>query len=170
MRTRQREYDIEPPRAPWSEIRAGLWMGGHYWFDPAGEMQSVVVDDEFDLVVSLFTRPGHGPAPGVEHHVAELPDAPLCSRELARVCELAELAARAVRDGRTVLVRCHAGYNRSGLVVAQTLRLLGLDTAAAVESIRRHRSPWALNNTVFEQYLAVGLDIAALLAGLEEPV
>ncbi|MER8184797.1 protein phosphatase [Kitasatospora sp. NPDC094015] len=169
MRTRQRDHEIEPPRAPWSEIRPGLWMGGHYWVDPAGEMQPVVVDDEFDLVLSLFGRPGHGPAPGVEHHVAEVPDAPLSSAELARVRALAALAERALRDGRAVLVRCHSGYNRSGLVVAETLRLLGHDHPTALGLIRRHRSPWALNNTVFEQYLAVGLDIAGLLTGLEEP-
>ncbi|WP_371495965.1 protein phosphatase [Kitasatospora sp. NBC_00374] len=169
MRTRQRDRDTPPPRAPWNEIRPGLSMGGHYWFDSAGKMRPVVVDDEFDLVVSLFTRPGHGPAPTVGHHIAEIPDGPLTSRQLGRVCELAVVAAEAVRDGRTVLVRCHSGYNRAGLVVAQTLIGLGLDRAAAVELIRRGRSPWALNNQVFVQYLKVGLDIAGLLTGLEEP-
>ncbi|MFJ1708253.1 protein phosphatase [Kitasatospora sp. NPDC088346] len=170
MRTRQRDRDTPPPAAPWSEIWPGLWMGGHYWFDGAGEMRSVVVDDEFDLVVSLFSRPGHGPAPRIDHHLAELPDAPLTSGQLGRVCELAALTAEAVRGGRTVLVRCHSGYNRSGLVVAQTLILLGLDRAAAVGLIRRRRSPWALGTEVFVQYLEVGLDIAGLLTGLEEPV
>ncbi|MEU9130849.1 protein phosphatase [Kitasatospora sp. NPDC048540] len=170
MRTRQRDRDIQPPRAPWSEIRPGLWIGGHYWFDPAGEMRPVVVEDEFDLVLSLFARPGHGPAPGVEHHLGEMPDAPLGSRELARVRELAALAADAVRGGRTTLVRCHSGYNRSGLVAAETLRLLGHGIPEAVGLVRRGRSPWALNNEVFVQYLEVGLDIAALLTGLEEPV
>jgi hypothetical protein len=36
-----------------------------------------------------------------------------------------------------------------------------------VDLIRRKRSPWALNNEVFERYLTVGLDVAYLLTGLE---
>ncbi|WP_405628688.1 hypothetical protein [Streptomyces sp. NBC_01174] len=32
---------------------------------------------------------------------------------------------------------------------------------------QQSRSPWALNNQTFEQYLSTGLDVAYLLAGLE---
>ncbi len=66
-----------------------------------------------------------------------------------------------------MLVRCHSGYNRSGLVVAQTLIELGQDPATAIALVRQRRSPWALNNRTFEQYLTTGLDVAHLLAGLE---
>ena len=144
-------------------------MGGHFWTDPHGELRSAAVGAEFDLVVSLFSRSGHGPDPGVEHLVAELPDGPLTAGQLRSAGELARAAANAVQEGRTVLVRCHAGYNRSGLVVAQTLIDLGSDAAGAIELIRRRRSPWALYNETFEQYLMTGLDIAYLLAGLEAP-
>ncbi|MFH8717327.1 hypothetical protein [Streptomyces zaomyceticus] len=64
-------------------------------------------------------------------------------------------------------MRCHSGYNRSGLVVAQNLIELGQDPAIAIALIRQIRSPWALNNQTFEQYLSMGLDVAYLLAGLE---
>ncbi|MEU0000611.1 hypothetical protein ABZ069_27200 [Streptomyces microflavus] len=64
-------------------------------------------------------------------------------------------------------MRCHSGYNRSGIVVAQTLIELGQDPATAIALIRLSRSPWALNNQTFEQYLSTGLDVAYLLAGLE---
>ena len=77
------------------------------------------------------------------------------------------LAAEAVLNDRTVLVRCHSGYNRYGLVVAQTLIELGQDATSAIALIRQRRSPWALNNSTFEQYLTTGLDVAYLLAGLE---
>ncbi|WP_328959093.1 hypothetical protein [Kitasatospora purpeofusca] len=64
-------------------------------------------------------------------------------------------------------MRCHCGYDRSGLVVAQTLIEPGQDPATAIALIRQSRSPWALNNQTFEQYLSTGLDVAGLLAGLE---
>ncbi|MFD9129482.1 protein phosphatase [Kitasatospora sp. NPDC059571] len=137
--------------------------------DSAGVVRPVVVDRRFDLVVSLSTRAGHGPPLTVEHLVAELPDGPLTADQLRSVQEAAGTAAQAVRAGRRVLVRCHYGYNRSGLVAAQTLIELGQDAAAALVLLRRRRSPWVLNNGIFEQYLATGLDVARLLSGLDEP-
>jgi hypothetical protein len=74
-----------------------------------------VAGDEFDLVVSLHRRDGHGPAAGIADHVREVPDAALTAAQLADVCELAEIAAAAVGNGQKVLVRCHSGFNRSGL-------------------------------------------------------
>lgn len=109
------------PRAPWSEVRPQLWLGGHLWAGPDGEVRGAVVGAEFDLVISLSTRSGHGPGPGVDHLVSEIPDGPLTAGQLRSVQALAVTAAGAVRNERTVLVRCHYGYNRSGLVVAQAL-------------------------------------------------
>jgi protein-tyrosine phosphatase len=80
---------------------------------------------------------------------------------------MAELAARSVTDGRRVLVRCHSGYNRSGLVIAQALIHLGHSADDAVFLIRYRRSKWALNNPLFVSYLDTGLDVARLLTGLE---
>jgi protein-tyrosine phosphatase len=74
-----------------------------------------------------------------------------------------------VRDGRTTLVRCNSGFNRSGLVVATALVELGHDPAAAITLIRQRRSRWALNNQLYVQYLATGLDVAGLLTGLDAP-
>jgi protein-tyrosine phosphatase len=96
-----------------------------------------------------------------------MPDAALTAFQIDQVRQLAVIAATAVRTGGTTLVRCHAGYNRSGLVVAQTLIELGDDARDAVQLIRQRRSPWALHNELFVQYLTAGLDIAHLLVGLE---
>jgi hypothetical protein len=167
VRTRQKDRDVPSPGAPWNEIRPGLWMGGHHWTDSAGELQTAVVKAEFDLVISLYTRPGHGPATGVEHRVAEMPDAALSAFQIGQVRQMAVIAATAVRTGGTTLVRCHAGYNRSGLVVAQTLINLGHEPRDAIQLIRQRRSPWALHNELFVQYLETGLDVAGLLVGLE---
>lgn len=78
-------------------------MGGHYWTDPAGELQPVIVRSEFELVISLFTLVGHGPAPAIEHLVAEIPDSPLAACQIEAVQDLARATARAVAGGRTVL-------------------------------------------------------------------
>ncbi|WP_202819245.1 protein-tyrosine phosphatase family protein [Actinosynnema sp. ALI-1.44] len=89
--------------------------------------------------------------------------------QLDTVQQLADTALLAVEHGRNVLVRCHSGYNRSGLVVAQTLIGLGYDAPAAIDLVRSRRSPWALNNRVFTQYLEAGLGVAQLLVGLDAP-
>ncbi len=142
-------------------------MGGHFWTDHTGEVQPAVAGDEFDLVISLFARAGHGPHPTAQHLITELPDGPLTADQIHSVQELARSAAHALRDGHTVLVRCHSGYNRSGLVIAQSLIELGYTPDAAISLIRQRRSPRALNNETFEQYLTTGLHVAYLLSGLD---
>ncbi|GLV87965.1 hypothetical protein Slala03_76540 [Streptomyces lavendulae subsp. lavendulae] len=86
-----------------------------------------------------------------------MPDRPLTAEQIRAVQQLACTAAQAVQTGRTVLVRCHSGYNRSGLVVAQALIELGWETTAAIGTIRKKRSPMAPNNRIFEEYLTTGL-------------
>jgi protein-tyrosine phosphatase len=160
-------YQGDPyARAPWDEIIPGLFMGGHFYRASSGDLAPAVVADEFDLVVSLYRRDGHGPAAGVADHVREVPDAALTAAQLADVCELAEIAAAAVRGGRRVLVRCHSGLNRSGLVVVQALGHLGYGVGDAIFLVRYRRSKWALNNDLFVDYLMTGLDVARLLTDL----
>ncbi|MFD8083304.1 protein phosphatase [Kitasatospora sp. NPDC059722] len=167
MRTRQKERDTPGPSTPWNEITPGLWMGGHYWTPPGGDLELAIVGYEFDVVISLFTLPGHGPAPHVEHVVRAVPDDVLSAAQIRAVQDAVALTAQAVRRGRRTLVRCHSGYNRSGLVVAGALALLGHDTDRAIGLVRERRSPWALNNPVFVEYLNTGLDVALLLSGLD---
>ncbi|MFI7357042.1 protein phosphatase [Streptomyces avidinii] len=140
-KTRRRDRDVPGPSSPWDEIAPGLWMGGHYRTDPAGELRPAVVEDEFDLVISLFTRAGHGPGPRAEHVVADIPDAELTADRLLTVQRLAGAAGLALDTGPTTLVRCHSGYKRSGLVVAQCLVDRGLTPAEAIARVRRRRSP-----------------------------
>ncbi|MGW4812327.1 protein phosphatase [Kitasatospora cineracea] len=165
MKTRRRG-GAPDPGTPWDEIVPGLWMGGHHWVDAAGQRRPALVGAEFDLVVSLFTAEGHGPGPGVPHRLVPVPDGPLDAGQLAGVQAAAREVAEAVGAGRAVLVRCRSGYNRSGLVVAQVLVELGLDSTEAVRRVRARRSPWALHNALFVEYLSVGLDTARLLVSL----
>ncbi|GHH90337.1 protein-tyrosine phosphatase family protein [Streptomyces capillispiralis] len=168
MRTRGKQPDVPAPDSPWNEIVPGLWMGGHEFRGLSGQLESVVVDGRFDLVQTLLRLPGHGPDPGVEHHVWPIPDGPLDGTQLAGVIRLAEAACEALEGGRTVLVRCYHGYNRSGLVVAHALMRRGDTSEAAIRLIRARRSSWALHNTLFVDYLRAGLTTARLLEELAE--
>lgn len=140
-------------RTPYDEIVPGLHVGGHD-YSPDGTIwaRDVVIADEFDLVISLYQRAGHGPADGVAHIHLRIPDGYLGDADLADVRTLADWAAEAVRDGKRVLVRCQAGLNRSSLVAAFTLLRLGHTDPVAL--IREKRSPDALFNTHFQRYIA----------------
>ncbi|AHI00727.1 dual specificity protein phosphatase family protein [Kutzneria viridogrisea] len=141
------------PEKPFSLIRTDLWMGGHERYDESGELVPVRVEREFDLVVSLWAGEGFGPAPGVEHWVLRIPDGELTAEEVTRVGELSAATAEALRAGRRTFVRCHFGYNRSGLVAAQALVLLGHGVDEAIDLVRLGRSRHALNNQHFLGYL-----------------
>ncbi|MCH5676431.1 protein-tyrosine phosphatase family protein [Streptomyces gilvus] len=168
MRTRRKQPDVPAPDAPWSEIVPGLWMGGHEFRGQTGQLEFAVVRDQFDLVQTLLRLPGHGPDPGVEHHVWPIPDGPLDGTQLAGVIRLALAASEALDAGRKVLVRCYHGYNRSGLVVAHALVRRGHSAEQAIRLIRSRRSPWALHNDLFVDYLRAGLPTARLLEELAE--
>ncbi|MFD5076450.1 protein phosphatase [Streptomyces sp. NPDC058371] len=168
MRTRRKLPDVPVPDDPWNEIVPGLWMGGHEFRGDSGQAEFAVVHDEFDLVLTLLRLPGHGPAPGVEHHVWPIPDGPLDGTQLTGVIRLAQAACDALDEGRRVLVRCYHGYNRSGLVVAHALIRAGRAPDEVIRLIRARRSPWALHNELFVDYLRTGLPTARLLEELAE--
>ncbi|MFB8178202.1 protein phosphatase [Streptomyces sp. NPDC055966] len=169
MRIRGRQPAVPAPERPWSEIVPGLWMGGHEVRGCSGRAEPVVVRDEFDVVQTLLRLPGHGPDPGVEHHVWPIPDGPLDGTQLAGVMRLAGAANEALDSGRRVLVRCYHGYNRSGLVVAHALVQRGHSSPdEVIQLIRARRSAWALHNELFVEYLRAGLPTVRLLEDLAE--
>ncbi|MDX3386731.1 protein-tyrosine phosphatase family protein [Streptomyces niveiscabiei] len=168
MRTRRKQPDVPAPDSPWNEIVPGLWMGGHEFRGRSGHVERAVVRDQFDLVQTLLRLPGYGPDAGVEHHIWDIPDGPLDGTQLAGVIRLARAASEALDEGRRVLVRCYHGYNRSGLVVAHALERRGYGAEEAIRLIRSRRSPWALHNELFVEYLRAGLSTARLLEELAE--
>lgn len=166
-KTRQRDSDAPGPHSPWDETAPGPWMGGHYWTDPDGELRPAVVGDEFDLVISLFTRTGHGPGPRAEHVVAPVPDAALDAHQLHTVQRLARTMRPRPRRGPH-----HARPLPLGLQPVRPRRCPvprrpGPGPAEAIACVRRGRSPSALHHAVFTSYPTAGPDIAALLVGLD---
>lgn len=153
---------------PYNEIIDGLFVGGHdYQPDGTGWPLDAIIGDEFDLVISLFQRPGlnYGPAAGAQHFFLRVPDGGLTDVELTDIRTLADWAAEAVRDGKRVLCRCQAGINRSSLVAAFTMLRLGHGPDEAIALIRAKRSPQALFNTHFQAYIAAEAERLTSLNG-----
>jgi protein-tyrosine phosphatase len=141
-------------------------MGGHEYVGADGNWTMAIVTDEFDAVYSLHYRQGYGPADRVDHHVLEVPDDVLSASQIRAVDDFVATVERDYAAGRRILVRCRAGMNRSGLVVAEVLIRSGLSAEEAVATIRRRRASGALNNEYFVAYLETGLDLAAQLTAL----
>lgn len=135
---------ITVPTTPFTEIAPRLWQGGCYHYDQDELTQ-------FDAVLTLNGRAKPAPDPVAEmacyiSDSATLPD-------FSRLMKAVDWAYVRWTQGEHVLVRCQAGLNRSGLVVALLLYRHGFDIGEAIERIRTKRSPYALCNTTFERYL-----------------
>ena len=90
-------------------------------------------------------------------HVKELrfgfPDAELMAINTEHIEHVADWAYGEWKAGRKVLIRCQAGLNRSGLIMALVLIRDGKSPIEAIDLIREKRSPVALNNVNFLKYL-----------------
>lgn len=131
---------------PWgrfTEIEPKLWMGGC----PVHAAPAFA-----DAILDVYAR--HEYDRGTRPYRAE----PLLDFAGLPEPDLLESLARWVHEqreaGRTVLIHCEAGQNRSGLVTALYLiRFRGLDPEAAIELIQEKRGPNALWNGSFLRYL-----------------
>ena len=133
------------PRAAWAPVAPGLWQGGSWW--PPG--------DRFGAVLTLWR--GAPPAWRAAHERRFcVPDGPV--PDAAGLRAAVDWAAGMRADGHDVLVRCKAGLNRSGLVVA--LLLVEQDLMApseAIDRVRAARTSHALCNPLFTGHL-LGLE------------
>ena len=132
-----------PPDAA-SEIVPGLWMSGS---------RATLASGRFDRVLTLCAESNEKVAvpAGTDALVWRIPDAELTDPE--RVRDWARQIAGWMAEDETVLVRCAAGLNRSGLVVARTLIEQGLTPTEAVMLVREKRRADALNNPWFVEWL-----------------
>ena len=143
-----------PEYAP-DEILPRLWQGGTEDDDVIGRPTPdghYSRSHPFDLVVTLFAD-----AQPVPWEVEELrfgfPDSSLTPRGIERAVALSAHAHSRWQSGARVLVRCQAGVNRSGLVMAMTLMRHGLSATDAIGLIRERRGPAALSNRHFVRWL-----------------
>ena len=148
-------FEAWPEFAP-DEILPRLWQGGTEDDDVLGlPTHSGHYDGNnfpFDVVVTLYADAQ--PAPwGVEEFRFGFPDSGLSDFAATKAIRLARIAHTRWTAGERVLIRCQAGVNRSGLVMALVLMLEGFTADEAVQHIRQCRSPFVLSNRNFEHWL-----------------
>ena len=150
----------------WNEIKPGLWMGGT---DDSDDIRFEVcmpsiTPAHFDTVVTLYAWAGP-----VDWYVKEVRLGFFDHSEVdLDLHDLAQAVRAAYRDwmrGKRVLIRCQAGWNRSGLISALVLMLAGESVDAAITLLRERRSPYALCNPDFVDWLrAEGEDFIARIS------
>jgi protein-tyrosine phosphatase len=80
-------------------------------------------------------------------------DAAITDIDLNRLRQAVEFGYDRWKSGDRVLIRCQAGLNRSGLVMALILIKDGHTPEAAINAIRTNRGEDALFNTSFVDWL-----------------
>lgn len=89
----------------------------------------------------------------VRYPFADSDQVELEQEQLERIKQVAQMAHTVWKDGHKVLLRCQGGLNRSALVTGLVLILDGYSADSAVELIRDRRSPKALFNQKFLEFL-----------------
>lgn len=125
-----------------TQVEENLWMGGCP--KPEGAPQ-------FNTIICLYPWENYKVYPGQVHTRVfmldgqDVPDGQLLG-------QLADAAVHGSSIGPT-LIHCQAGLNRSGLVMASALLMLGRSPAAAIAELREKRCDAVLCNKAFEAYL-----------------
>lgn len=144
-----------PPQDLYSEILPGLWQGGTHDFDTLEfpkEYPIWKLQREFDSVATLYAI-AHPVGWGVAERRYGFPDSSISEQDIPEIHDIAEWAHREWKAGKKVIIRCQAGLNRSGLIMALVLISEGYDPKDAIDLIRARRSPHALCNADFVRYL-----------------
>lgn len=109
-------------------------------------------DLPFDSIITMYAwaRPADW---NIQEFRYGVPDALIRDIDLARLREAVEFGYSRWKNGDRVLVRCQAGLNRSGLVMALMLIKDGLTPQEAITMIRNARGEHALFNKDFCNWL-----------------
>jgi protein-tyrosine phosphatase len=109
-------------------------------------------DLPFDAIVTMYAwaRPADW---NIQEFRYGVPDASIKDIDLDRLRQAVEFGYDRWKSGDRVLVRCQAGLNRSGLVLALILIKDGLTPQDAIARIRDNRGEDALFNRDFHNWL-----------------
>lgn len=142
----------------WSNVLDGLWVGGTDDYDTLGDYrawsgsQAFITPEMFDTVVTMYQY-----ANPVDWLVKEyrycIYDSDVNHFDWAELFATAKFAHGEWKRGKRVLIRCQAGLNRSGLVTALVLIRDGYTAEEAIALLREKRSPQALFNKQFVNFL-----------------
>ena len=147
----------------WSEILPGLWLGGT---DDNDTIETgvdtykprMITKNDFDTVITLYSW-----AQPVDWLVEEVRygfyDSEISHIDFAAVERAADFAYQAWKSGKRVLIRCQAGINRSGLVMAHVLMKDKYKAREAIDLMREKRSKAVLLNRHFVDYLVMSDEV-----------
>ena len=138
-----------------SEIAPNLFQGGTDDLDVihlAVTNNRKRTDLPFDAIVTMYAwaRPADWQVQEFRYGV---PDASIGDIDLSRLHQAVQFGYDRWKAGDRVLIRCQAGLNRSGLVLALILIKDGIAPEDAINLIRTHRGPDALFNLNFANWL-----------------
>lgn len=150
------------PRDLWSETLPNLWQGGTLdrWAgdDWANQTNTIgkhkIRKSDFDCVYTLYAD-----AEPADWFVKELRFGFWDSRSMAELdptkdlLDIVKMAHKDWKSGNKVLIRCQAGLNRSGIVMALVLIREGYAPADAITLMREKRSEAVLCNQAFAIWL-----------------
>ncbi|MDH6410403.1 hypothetical protein M2113_001389 [Aurantimicrobium minutum] len=147
-------YNVYYPEELWSEILPGLWQGGTDDADVvnAANRGVEISGKDFDFVATMYAS-----ANPVDWFVQEMRfgfyDHDMSDFDTEDLKDIVRIAHRKWKSGNRVLIRCQAGLNRSGLVMALVLIREGYYAHEAIHLIRSQRGSAALCNSTFEEWL-----------------
>ena len=134
------------------EIVSGLFISGHpdHTRDFMSQGVSAVIDLEGDVDTSLPQEEEQGDTTLYVYWPIEDAEMP----QPTTVRSIASFVANLMDSGEKVLVHCHSGHNRSGLICARTLIAKGMESQKAIDTVRAKRGDGhALDNEDFVRWL-----------------
>lgn len=152
-------YDVDWPNAEYHQVLPGLYMGGHVWQERGVNKHSadssVSEDPSWDYVISAYADDARQCLPQCDMRYVLFADTEdgLSDEVWARIRSAVNEIVWNWREGSKVLIRCQAGYNRSGLLMCLVLMQLGFSAEKAIAHARWRRGRHVLVNRVFEQYV-----------------
>lgn len=153
-------YTVDWPDAEYHQVLPNLYLGGHVWEEggrsKSGKHSTISEDKSWDYVVSSYLDGDYEKTlPQCDMRLVLFNDTEKgLSEEIWEKIRSAvdEIVSR-WRRGQKVLVRCQAGYNRSGMLMCLTLMQMGLTAEDAIKTVRKRRGQHVLINRVFEGYV-----------------
>ena len=127
-----------------TELQDNLWIGG----TPA---QIGILPSIFTAVLNLYPWEGYARDISVDYKQVEMLDSH--NIDMHKAEDNADWVIRKMDEGRTVLVHCQAGINRSSFIAGMALVKLGLTLLDAINLMATKRTDIILSNPTFKKAL-----------------
>ncbi len=147
---------IDYPNDLWSEILPNLFQGGTDDDDTIWESKregAQITKEDFDTVITAYqyANPADWLVKEIRYPFYDSPN--MSGIDFKELFQIVRIAHEDWKSGKKVLIRCQAGLNRSGLIMALVLMKEGYSAEEAICLIRDKRSDYALFNSTFEKWL-----------------